>query len=243
MNIASDIFGSSNNNKLPLILERHRKKIFHLREMFSIVFCLQYEAELQYWILLIIHPRQLAWLAWLGLVRPEHEHGHALCGGEGGDAAEPRPGRHPHQRGGGERGAHCLHSDTPLQLSGDGECYHLRGLELLADGQTVQHRHGQAEPRLGPHRRHLRRLAARHLGEVVRAGELEHEHGAARGEQLASGGEDSGGVVHVVQRDPDQHQQHRGGAQPGHLVCQAAVGLHLQNTVSTAPYLNTSSQQ
>ena len=63
MNIASDIFGSSNNNKLPLILERHRKKIFHLREMFSIVFCLQYKAELQYRILLIIHPQLLAWLA------------------------------------------------------------------------------------------------------------------------------------------------------------------------------------
>ena len=203
--------------------------------MFS-VFCLQYEAGLQYRILLIIHPRQLAGA---GLARPQHEHGHAVGGGEGGDAAEPRPGRHPRHRGGGECGAHCLH--TALQLRGDGESgvwCHLRGLQLLADGQTVQHRHGQAEPGLGPHRRRLRRRTARHLGEVVRAGELEHEHGAARGEQLARGGEDSGGVVHVVQRDPDQHQQHRAGAQPGHLVSQAAVGLHLQKlhsiyTVST----------
>ena len=77
--------------------------------MFS-VFCLQYEAGLQYRILLIIHPRQLAGAGLAGLVRPQHEHGHAVCGGEGGDAAEPRPGRHPRHRGGGECGAHCLHS-------------------------------------------------------------------------------------------------------------------------------------
>ena len=74
MNIASDIFGSSNNKKLPLILEGNRKKfiikIFHLREMFSIVFCLQYKAELQYRILLIIHPQLLAWLAGLAGAGP-----------------------------------------------------------------------------------------------------------------------------------------------------------------------------
>ena len=118
MNIASDICGSSKNKKLPLILEGHEKilyiKIFNLKEIFS-VFCLQYEAGLQYRILLIIHPRQLAGaglagLAGAGLVRPQHEHGHAVGGGEGGDAAEPRPGRHPRHRGGGECGAHCLHS-------------------------------------------------------------------------------------------------------------------------------------